>query len=264
MKLSVLGVAQDGGVPHYGCTCETCDSARENPEKRRYPTSLQLTTDDGDQYLVDASPDLRFQVRQPVDGVILSHVHYGHVTGLLQFGREVAATTEIPVYCTPGVADFLRENAPYRLLLERGNVDVREIDLGESLAFGAGTVECISVPHRHDMGTDTLAFRFTKERSLYYVSDVDYLTDDVVAAIRESDIALVDGTFWSDDELPNIESVPHPRASETIATLNDADTDVYFTHLNHTNPLLNPESPERKRVEEAGMALAKRGLSFDM
>ena len=37
---------------------------------------------------------------------------------------------------------------------------------------------------------------------------------------------------------------------------------VYFIHLNHTNPVLNSESSEYKKVISAGFNIAKTGMEF--
>ena len=52
------------------------------------------------------------------------------------------------------------------------------------------------------------------------------------------DIALIDGTFWSLDEIPNraAEEIPHPTVEETLQRLDDKkihDVRIIFFHLNH-------------------------------
>jgi pyrroloquinoline quinone biosynthesis protein B len=91
------------------------------------------------------------------------------------------------------------------------------------------------------------------------VSDVDALTARVESLIRAVDVALVDGTFWSADEIGRVEEVPHPTVRSSMATLADADTEVLFTHLNHTNPLVDPASDARERLESSGFRVAARG-----
>ena len=70
----------------------------------------------------------------------------------------------------------------------------------------------------------------------------------------EVDIALIDGTFWSSDELSGRfqHEVPHPPVSQTLEMLgskNQGDPDIFFIHLNHTNPLYF-DGAERKMLLE--------------
>src|SRR5580693_6001704 len=61
----VLGVAQDGGVPHLGCTQDFCRRARRDPSLRRLVASLGLVDRQaGKRFLVDATPDLPAQAER--------------------------------------------------------------------------------------------------------------------------------------------------------------------------------------------------------
>ncbi|WP_323192102.1 MBL fold metallo-hydrolase [Halostella sp. PRR32] len=263
VSIEVLGIAQDAGVPHIGCQCPNCETAREDPERVRYSSAIRLE-DDG-HYLFDATPDIRFQLSETPDSVFLTHAHLGHLPGLLFLGRESANADEIPVYCTEGLADVIRENVPLRLLVDEGNIDLRLIDDGSGVSLGEASVTAVPVEHRETVPTGTLAYRIDgPDRSLLYMSDIDKLTTDALDLIRNVDIALVDGTFWSRDELDRVETVPHPTVKSSLDVLAAVDTEILFTHLNHTNPLLDPESDARKHLEEAGFSVAKEGKTFDL
>src|SRR5262249_40252317 len=124
----VLGIAQDGGVPHIGCTQELCVAARRDPAKRQRVASLGLV--DGERrFLIDATPDLASQLEslnadravpdraRPVDGILLTHAHMGHYLGLLYLGREALGARAVLVHATPRMARFLRENGPWSQLV---------------------------------------------------------------------------------------------------------------------------------------------------
>src|SRR5947207_11245259 len=108
----VLGIAQDGGVPHLGCRQKLCVEARRDPSKRRRVASLGLVDPiAGKRFVIDATPDFQVQVARLgglPDGILLTHAHIGHYLGLAQLGREVANAREMPVYCTASMARFLR------------------------------------------------------------------------------------------------------------------------------------------------------------
>jgi pyrroloquinoline quinone biosynthesis protein B len=262
--VEVLGTAQDAGVPHVGCRCDRCEAARESPEARRTASALMLETD-GSRYLFDATPDLPTQIADVPDGVFLTHAHLGHLPGLLYFGREAADATDLPVYCTGGLADLIHENAPFSALVDDDCIDLRAV--GDETTVSAGDVDVTptAVTHRETFPTGTLSYRIEgPHRSLYYVSDVDEWTDDVLDEIARADVALVDGTFWSPDELDRVAEVPHPPIRESMDAFADLDTAIRFTHLNHTNPVLDPDSPERGRLEERGYGVVEAGQRFDL
>ena len=81
------------------------------------------------------------------------------------------------------------------------------------------------------------------------------------------DLAFLDATFWSGDELMkrDMKEVPHPTVQESLARLGkrqDSDPEIYFTHLNHTNPLHNEASQEHQTVIEAGWKVAREAQKF--
>src|ERR1700682_1315469 len=82
----VLGVAQDGGVPHAGCHQPLCVEARKDPTKRRLVASLGLLDPAaGKRFLIDATPDFALQMERLgglPDAILLTHAHIGHYLGL--------------------------------------------------------------------------------------------------------------------------------------------------------------------------------------
>ncbi len=129
LEAVVLGIAQDGGVPHAGCRQPLCVEARRAPAKRVLVASLGLIDPAaGKRFLVDATPDFAAQMDRlggPPDGILLTHAHIGHYLGLAQLGREVLGARGIPVYCTPSMARFLRDNLPWSRLVAQGNIAIR-------------------------------------------------------------------------------------------------------------------------------------------
>ncbi len=270
----LLGRAQDGGVPHLGCVRECCRVARREG-RVEYPCSLgvrdRLT---GALLLIEATPAVESQVamlhtlaevdprdRVPVDGVLLTHAHIGHYAGLMQFGKEVAATDELPIFCTPKMADFIRAHAPWSGLVTGGHVDLQEIVMGTD---GAAVfepveglrVEAIQVPHR-DEYSDTVAFRLHgPAKTLLWVPDIDQWSrnEGMIERLLDGvDVAYVDGTFYDEQEVGRCaDEIPHPFMRDTLTTLGDLAKAhpgrIQFIHLNHTNPALS----DLKLVAEIG------------
>jgi pyrroloquinoline quinone biosynthesis protein B len=83
----------------------------------------------------------------------------------------------------------------------------------------------------------------------------------------EIDIALLDGTFWSGGELQgrDMSVVPHPTVKESLRRLETktkSDPEIFFIHLNHTNPLYNSSSVEYNQLKESGWALGEERQQF--
>jgi glyoxylase-like metal-dependent hydrolase (beta-lactamase superfamily II) len=139
VRLLFLGTAQDGGVPHIGCRCPTCQAARDDPLQRRLSPSVAIVEREGPRaWLLDASPDLPEQlelVREalgatdksgiPLSAILLTHGHMGHVWGLGYLGKEGMMPRNLPVFAPPGVVRYLRENRPFKDLVEFGAIDLR-------------------------------------------------------------------------------------------------------------------------------------------
>jgi pyrroloquinoline quinone biosynthesis protein B len=270
----VLGTAQDGGVPQLGCRSKCCESAQ-----RRFVTSLLLTDPhSGSRWLFDASPDLReqMQLARPglFDGIFLTHAHIGHYLGLAQLGREVMGAHGIPVWASPRMEDFLSKNGPWSQLVDLHEIELREMPLrGEVKLAPDLSVSALRVPHRDEF-SDTLAFVIRgPHRSLCYLPDIDkwerwdLRLEDLLAKV---DVALLDGTFFEDGELQgrSMAEVPHPFITETLARLASAPPElrakVVFTHLNHTNPACVAGGAAQKRIEAAGMRVARDGELIEL
>ena len=289
----VVGIAQDGGLPHLGCARECCEAARRDPTRALRVASLALTVDVAGEprrlYLIDAGPDFRSQVDSalgasgrgerppglPLDGILLTHAHIGHYAGLIYLGRESAATTRVPVYATARMSAFLSSSAPWRRLTQGGNIELKTLEPGRSVDLAPGlSVEPLRVPHR-DEEADTVGFLVRgPSRRLLYIPDIDAWDKwamvenggtDIARLAGSVDVSLLDGTFYSADELPGRPQaeVPHPPIAASMDRLEAvarAGHRILFTHLNHTNPALRPGSPERTAIERRGFEVASEGL----
>jgi pyrroloquinoline quinone biosynthesis protein B len=243
----------------------------------------------GQVYLVDAGPDLREQLdllrdardapadrvdRSPVDGVFLTHAHIGHYLGLAFFGFEAIHTRDLPVYSTTGMAEYLRNNGPWSQLVGLGNVRLEGLDPEDSVDIGDGVhVTAVKVPHR-DEYADTIGLRIAgPRRSVFYVPDTDSWAawEQALTELLEGvDVALLDGTFYSIDELPGrrIEEIGHPLILDSMDLLQEpvdsGDLAVFFTHLNHSNPALDPAGPEHAEIVSRGFAVLQEGQEIEL
>ena len=268
----VLGIAQDGGLPQAGCRKKCCTKGWQAV------SSLALV-DPATRcwWLFDATPDLPRQLERmtreapgcSLAGVFLTHAHIGHYTGLMHFGREVMGSRGMPVWAMPRMRDYLTSNGPWSQLVKLGNIELHSLAADSSTRLGDSLrVTPFRVPHRDEF-SETVSFRIAGPRgSAVFLPDIDKWErwdrriEDVV---RDVDVAYLDGTFFDGAELPgrDMREIPHPFIVESLDRFAPLPAEirarVRFIHLNHTNPALVPGSPERLRVERAGMRVASAG-----
>lgn len=102
MDVTLLGTGDTAGTPVPGCSCATCQHAREYGITR-HRFSVHIESHRGDQaLLIDFSPDFRTQflendVRLP-DAGIITHVHYDHLSGLGNVYRLLDRNGSFPVH----------------------------------------------------------------------------------------------------------------------------------------------------------------------
>jgi pyrroloquinoline quinone biosynthesis protein B len=286
----VLGTVQDGGLPHVACSCHRCEAARDNPARRRWIASLALVLPESRKiYLFDVTPDIRQQLdllsdvrdarqgqvdRSPVDGVFLTHAHIGHYLGLAFFGFEAAHSSGLPVYASRRMGEFLHRNGPWSQLVELDNIRLHHLEPPTPVELEeAVQVIPFRAPHRDEFA-DTLGFLIQGSRHrLLYLPDTDpweAWPQPVEEFLGKADFVLVDGTFYSPQELPgrDISTIGHPLITASMDLLQGlverGGPQIYFTHLNHSNPALEPGSEPRRQIESRGFEVLDEGREFPL
>ncbi|MFN8484742.1 MAG: MBL fold metallo-hydrolase [Anaerolineae bacterium] len=272
----LLGVAQDAGVPQVGCDCPNCRAARDAPAMRQWAVSLALVDHAARaSWIIDATPDFGQQYDWlrayapdcPVQGILLTHAHIGHYLGLAYLGREGMNAKGMAVYATAAVCRFLASNAPWSQLVAVHNIEARETAPDTLLSLSpALAVTPIRVPHRAEF-SDTVAYLAAGPSArLLYCPDIDswaQFRPDLAPFLADVDVALLDGTFFSPDELPgrDLSQIPHPMVVDTANRLEGRAGQTVIIHLNHTNPLLR-DSQERAWLRARGIGVGFLGMSW--
>src|SRR6266705_2310196 len=310
MKIKVLGSAAGGGFPQWNCACPNCGALRGGTLKGRPRTQAQVAVSSGQSswFLLNASPDLRQQILgtpelapspstsgSPVSSVVLTSADVDCVMGLLHL-REFQP---LHIHSTLSVRRILTEENGIFRVLARSNPPVRWdtlpldrlIHLAAPSSAGAKDgLFCKAVPllgSFPDYVSDSLKRGFPpeeaviglqlvhKEKRLLYAPSVPGVDEDWQRSVDESDLALLDGTFWKDDEL-----IQAKRSRKTARDMGHTPlwgergmlkrpfrpgrTKRVLIHINNTNPLLNEESPEHRAVREAGWEIAYDGMEFNL
>lgn len=249
-QLVVLGIAQDAGMPHPGCTKSPCSDARAGTRAAEKVSCVGLVNRElGLVYIVDATPDFPAQLHavtdgKAPDGIFLTHAHIGHYTGLMYLGKESMAAKSVPVYGTERMTSFLKRNGPWSLLVDNKYIELRTMTPDQAIELAGGLrVTPMLVPHRDEF-TDTVGFLIEGPRAkLLFIPDIDKW-EKWSRSIRDLadgvEYVLLDGTFGSMKELPDrdIANVPHPLMSETRKLLEGTRAKLWFIHVNHSNPAI--------------------------
>ena len=274
--VTLLGVAQDGGRPQPGCIRQCCQGLTE--KDRRSPVSLGIETSKGMTLLVEATRDLGRQLRlienPSIDHLLITHAHLGHVDGLGLFGRETMSARNIQLHCSPSMQALVDATPAWNQLLKQ---NVFEFSAFPRVEIDDVVIEFIHVPHRAELSDMHAIIIRGETRSILFLPDHDTwgetLSTHECNSIREFlekfdiDVALLDGTFWSGGELKgrDMSVVPHPTVEESLRRLGhrrDGDPEIFFIHLNHTNPLYNSDSDESKQLRESGWSIGFESQEF--
>ena len=302
MRITVLGSAAGGGFPQWNCNCANCAGLRAGTlnAKARTQSSIFVQPDDSvDGVLFNASPDILEQIRskpalQParavrdsaIAGVVLMDGQVDHATGLFML-RERSAP--LPLWCTDPVEEDLTQGNPVlRVLTHYCGVDRHRITLdggaftvpgAAGLSFRALPLSSKAAPyspHRDQpVPGDNIGMLITDEHSgrrAFYAPGLGDITAPVFDAMASADCVMVDGTFFTDDEMPrmglsrksarDIGHLPQSGAGgmiEWMARL-PARTRRMLIHINNTNPILDEDSAERATLTRAGIEVCEDNM----
>jgi pyrroloquinoline quinone biosynthesis protein B len=306
MRVHVLGSAAGGGFPQWNCNCGNCARLRAGRFNGRPRTQSSICVQGlggPDWVLLNASPDILSQLKaapalQParalrdsgIAGVVLSDGQVDHCTGLLML-RE--GTRPLPLWCTdPVYEDLTRGNPVLRVLDHYCGVQRHAVPLdGTPFSIdGVPGLELTAVPlqskaapyspHReHPVPGDNIGLLLTDAasgRRVFYAPGLGERTDVVDAAMRSAQCVLVDGTFWTDDEMivqrlgrktsRSIGHLPQSGRGGMLEWLDDLPdgTRKVLIHVNNSNPILDESSPERAELRRRGVEVAWDGMDIEL
>ena len=306
MRITVLGAAAGGGFPQWNCNCANCAGVRAGTLRAepRTQSSIFIRPDHSDDgVLFNASPDILEQIRanpvlQPgrslrdtaIAGVVLMDGQVDHSTGLFML-RERGAP--LPLWCTDPVFEDLNLGNPVlRVLGHFCGVQRTRIPLDGSafevpsvagLQFRALPLQSKAAPyspHREQpVAGDNIGISVTDSRSgktLFYAPGLGAIEPAVFEAMASADCVMVDGTFWTDDEMVglgistktarSIGHLPQSGAGGMVEWLGKlpARTRRMLIHINNTNPILDEDSTQRATLAAAGIEVCADRMEISL
>jgi pyrroloquinoline quinone biosynthesis protein B len=302
MRIRVLGSAAGGGFPQWNCNCANCAGVRAGGFAGAARTQSSIAVESGGAWaLVNVSPDVRaqFQANPPfqpgrtlrdtaVTAIVLVDGQVDHTTGLYSL-RE--AGRPWPLWCTDEVhEDLTRGNPVLGVLAHFCGIDRRRIDPGgtwfsvdglAAVRWRAWPVASKPAPYspRRESPADGDNIALTIEdqhsgASLFYAPGLGVVDERTFGAMSAADCVLVDGTFWSDDEMialgastkraREIGHLPQSGPGGMIEWLDRLPrrTRRILIHVNNTNPILNERSAQSATLARHGIEVACDGLEI--
>ena len=306
MQLVVLGAAAGGGFPQWNCNCRNCAGVRSGSLRAtaRTQSSICVRADGAaDWALFNTSPDILQQIKQfgplqpgrairdtGIRGIVLMDGQVDHTTGLYML-RERGE--KMPLWCTDPVFEDLTQGNPLLRVLEHFcGVDRHPVPLDgrgfeipgvNGIAFTAVALKSAAAPyspHRNaPVPGDNIGVTITdmaSGRRVFYAPGLAEIEPHVWEAMTAADAVLVDGTFWTDDEMialglskkrgSDIGHLAQSGAGGMLAWLDKlpATTRKVLIHINNTNPILDEDSRERAELRAHGVEVAYDGMEIEL
>ncbi|MFE6132443.1 pyrroloquinoline quinone biosynthesis protein PqqB, partial [Streptomyces sp. NPDC056437] len=254
--------------------------------------------DEGSWFLVNATPDIGDQIEDghplrpgpgpresPVTGVILTDAELDHTLGIARLreadGFDILATG-------PVRAALLQHLRLGEVLSPYTRIAWRELTSETEPLHKSGTVDIAAVPvsakrPRYAAGTGpddptwVVAVRLRDRetgRSLLYAPALARWTEEFQEAAEAADCVIVDGTFWDDEEplRTGISSgtatamghLPIAGPGGTAERLAGLRARCLYTHLNNTNPLVDPDAAQHDQLGAWGLEVAADRMVIEL
>lgn len=291
MILTVLGAAAGGGVPQWNCACRNCSLAREGHLPRMTQSSVAVSLNGTDWAVLNASPDIRAQLAanvrfapvgvrgSPVKAVVVTNADVDHIAGLLSL-RE---GTGFDLWASAETHGVLRASSVFGVLSEVVVRRAMALDAGFSPLPGL-TVTPFAVPGKvalfledtlgagHRLGGQTVGLEITGGvKRVYYIPGCAEVPDWLLDRVAGADLILFDGTVFTDDEMirEGVGTKTGARMGHVAVGGPGGSLERFsggriarklLIHINNTNPILRPDSPERAEVSAAGWEVAQDGM----
>jgi len=302
MQIRILGSGAGGGFPQWNCSCPNCKAIRAGTIKAspRNQSSIAISSDGEHWALFNASPDVRAQLERfpeihpknkvrgtGIEAIVMFDSQIDHATGLLIL-REGDPLT---IYCTEMVRQDLTTGFPIFNILEHFcGVEDHSIPLNgdgftipniEDLEFTALPLKSKAPPyspHRNDPhegdNIGMIIRQISTGKKIFYAPGLGEIESHVEQAMSDADCVLVDGTFWTDNELASVgrpllaRKIGHlPQSGEggMIEFLDTLDKPrKILIHINNTNPILNEESKERDILTQHGIEVSYDNMNIEL
>ena len=237
MRVKILGSAAGGGFPQWNCACSNCRRLRDGTLHGSARTQVQVavSSDNSNWYLLSASPDLPRQIEgfpklhpsarsreTPIAALVLPGADLDQLLGLILL-RE---SQPLRAYATPSIRKIIMENNIIFAMVKKqiswdDVIPGREFELVSVSGTNSG-IQCLPFALRGNYPhyvSDEQAASFPADQALLglrlqhssgsgtvvYMPGTPSIEESWLQHLDTCDLLLIDGTFWTDDELIRIQ-----------------------------------------------------------
>ncbi|ONI85310.1 pyrroloquinoline quinone biosynthesis protein PqqB [Actinosynnema sp. ALI-1.44] len=291
MKVLLLGTAAGGGFPQWNCACRMC--AADLPARTQ--DCVAFSADGTGWYLINASPDIRAQILStpeltagpgprdtPLRGALLTDAELDHTLGLTML-REGAG---LRVWAPGAALQALRTDFPLQGIVSRYGAWQWQQAVGSFPVDGL-TVTVFPISDKRPKyaqstvdGPWVVAYKISDPAggTLVYAPCLKSWPDGFDELTADATCVILDGTFYSPDEMSGATDagvgsgaqramghIPIAGPDGSLARIARRPGKRWiYTHLNNTNPILDPDSEQYKEVLAAGAEAPPDGTLIDV
>ena len=227
IKITFLGTGTSQGIPIIGSQHPVCLS--QNLKDKRLGSSVLVQWEDYN-YVIDCGPDFRQQMLKNncrhLDGIMFTHEHADHTSGLDDIRPFFFRQGDIPIYGTQRVVENL--NCRFGYIFNNQNkypgapaVKVHIISKNDNFSIGNKRVIPIEVMHNN---LSVMGYRIG---GFSYLTDVKYIETDQLEKAMNSEVLVLNA----------LRIEPHPthlNLKEALELVEDLKPkNAYFTHISH-------------------------------
>ena len=226
-KITFLGTGTSQGIPIIGSRHPVCLS--QNLKDKRLRSSVLVQWKNYN-YIIDCGPDFRQQMLKNncrhIDGIIFTHEHADHTSGLDDIRPYFFRQGDIPIYGTQRVVENLNHRFGYILNSQNKypgapTVKVQIISKNNNFSIGDQIVTPVEVMH------NSLSVMGYRIGGFSYLTDVKYINSDQMEKVKNSEVLVLNAL--------RIESHPtHLNLEEALGLVEELKPKkAYFTHISH-------------------------------
>ncbi|GAA1210021.1 pyrroloquinoline quinone biosynthesis protein PqqB [Prauserella alba] len=284
MRAVLLGTAAGGGLPQWNCACANCEAVRDGSAPPRTQDCVAVSADGRAWYLLNASQDIHTQLAShsalrpgpgpretPLQGVLLTDGELDHTLGLFSLKEAAGLRVWAP--------DAIAATVPAREIAARYH-DWEWPRLEAKFELDGLSVTVLPVSDKRPKyavestldGPWVVAYRIEDRAtggSLVYAPCVAQWPAGFDEFCAGAGCVVLDGSFFAPDEMTGATAggigshaqlamghVPMAGEYGSLARIRRSRaTRWLYTHVNNTNPVLNPASPEYAALLGAGAEL---------
>ncbi len=292
MRVCVLGISAGGGLPQWNCRCRNCLHVRSLTGDKFYHShaSVAVSASGHSWCIINPTPDVTHQIERfsylqprqgrrstPIKSVLLTDGELDHTLGLLSLRQGSA----LHVYAPDIIIDILSTDFPVkRIVNSYANHKWTELTDGQQIELEDEAIKVTAIAvgtklPRYTTGqkaANNATFAYFLEdsssgKTLLYAPSVQLWTEAFDQAARHADCLMIDGTFWTDDELVKLGISERTASDMGHLSLTGHDgilsklsalpaTESFLVHINNTNRILINDSEESRLLQEHGIGLA--------